>query len=461
MTARRSCCVVAALVVALLTGPSLSNHASALVPDLVRSADSPQLNAPPSGVRGHPYLASLVDLSAHGYVEEELLVSGTARAADGTTAPYTTRVVVRRPAHAGTFNGTALVEWFNVTPQVDIDLDWAVGYRHLLRERFAYVGVSAQQAGVRSLQLWDPVRYGSLSHPGADYSFDIFTQVVSAVRAGEPLMADLAVERVLASGHSQSGGRLHTYVEEFQANAGVIDGFLIRGDSRRTFELAELPVPVLHYMSESETVGLLTPGSGEFRPDGGNYRLWQIAGAAHNDMWSNAHWLLTQMPRDWAALPVTWDPATHGRYGAEPGPGPCDTRLSRTNEFPQRYSFAAALHHLDRWVRGGAEPPSMPRLELDSNGQLVRDEHGNARGGIRYPVVDVPVATYSGEGGCPLTGWTLPLDDATLAELYPTHGDYLAALETTALEAVEAELLLPDDFDDLMTRASEAPVPRR
>ena len=57
---------------------------------------------------------------------------------------------------------------------------------------------------------------------------------------------------------------------------------------------------------------------------------------------------------------------------------------------------------------------------------IERDEHGNARGGIRTPFVDVPISALSGEpvpGGPPLCrsfGSTTPLDAATLARLYPT-----------------------------------------
>jgi hypothetical protein len=406
-------------------------------------------------------MTSLVDLRPHRYVEEEFIVSGTARTYERTrrSARYATRVIVRRPADGQPFNGTVLAEWFNVTAQVDVDLDWALGYRYLLNERLAYVGISAQAAGVHALQVWDPARYGTLSHPGDQFSFDIYAQAVRAVRDGT-LLGRQVPERVLASGHSQAGIRLHAFVERAQDETDVIDGFLLRGDDDRTFAVEEPSVPVLHYMSESEVVGVAGPASASFREDSANYRLWQVAGTSHNDTWGNNYWLLTQMPRDWLGLPVGWNEKRNGRYGEHAGPGLCDLRLSRTNQFPQRYSFAAALAHLERWVRGEGAPPPMPRLQLDATGKPVRDAYGNAVGGIRYPFVDVPVATYSGEGGCPLTGWTRPLDDATLRSLYPTHEHYVDAMTAAATAARDAGLLLDFDFADVVDRVAVAPVPR-
>ena len=61
-----------------------------------------------------------VDLAKAGYVEEEYFLSGTANVYDwnadgsltvkGANNPYTTRIVVRRPAQAARFSGTVIVE---------------------------------------------------------------------------------------------------------------------------------------------------------------------------------------------------------------------------------------------------------------------------------------------------------------------------------------------------------------
>jgi len=77
---------------------------------------------------------------------------------------------------------------------------------------------------------------------------------------------------------------------------------------------------------------------------------------------------------------------------------PTDKPLGLTSEFPvnsgpqQHYVLAAALSHLDRWARGGSPPPKAQRLaSKDAGGrELLRDELGIARGGIRTPWVDAP-----------------------------------------------------------------------
>jgi len=92
--------------------------------------------------------------------------------------------------------------------------------------------------------------------------------------------------------------------------------------------------------------------------------------------------------------------------------------------------------------------------DVTGDGSLMAlDEYGNARGGIRNPYVDVPVARYSvrnegavppvanaqpwvalrGEAGinqlCALTGYQLPVPGQTLKTLYKNKADYQARVE--------------------------------
>src|SRR5579859_6200686 len=120
------------------------------------------VTGPTSGA-GKPWAAALVDLSAIGYVEEEYFIEGDANAydwqtppgADGpwaikptTTAHYKTRFLVRHPSDPARFNGSVLVEWFNVSGGIDDDPDFGYAHVELLRSGWAYVGVSAQSVGV-------------------------------------------------------------------------------------------------------------------------------------------------------------------------------------------------------------------------------------------------------------------------------------------------------------------------
>jgi hypothetical protein len=77
------------------------------------------------GAHGRPFTSAPVPLTDIGYVEREYFISGTATgyAPAGTwggdgrwairpaeTAPYQTRILVRRPADPARFNGTVIVE---------------------------------------------------------------------------------------------------------------------------------------------------------------------------------------------------------------------------------------------------------------------------------------------------------------------------------------------------------------
>ena len=144
----------------------------------------------------------LFDLAAHGYEEAEYFLSGeattyrrdprtewgrdgrwTAEAAG--RAPFTTRMLVYRPADPERFNHTAIVSWNNVTAGYEL---FQGESPEILQGGYAFVAASVQRVGVhgfsganQGLAAWDPERYGSLSLPTDDASYDIFTQVARAV----------------------------------------------------------------------------------------------------------------------------------------------------------------------------------------------------------------------------------------------------------------------------------------
>jgi Alpha/beta hydrolase domain len=115
-------------------------------------------------------------------------------------------------------------------------------------------------------------------------------------------------------------------------------------------------------------------------------------------------------------------------------------------------------------VVDGEPPPEAPRFEIEGDA-IARDERGIARGGIRTPPVDAPVAVLTGEAPpgrsvlCMLFGDTQPFDAATLGELYPTHQDYVDAVTDAADAAVDGGFLLREDADELVATAEEAAVP--
>ena len=161
---------------------------------------SPQVIGPVAGgLHGRPFTSSPVPLGLAGYVQQEFFVKGTATgyrqvgtwgsngrwtARPAETAPYETRILVRRPADPAHFNGTVVVEWLNVSFGIDVDPDFLYESQELLRAGYAWVGVSAQQLGVQGafgLTHWDPLRYHALHHPGDTFSYSIFSQALSLI----------------------------------------------------------------------------------------------------------------------------------------------------------------------------------------------------------------------------------------------------------------------------------------
>jgi Alpha/beta hydrolase domain len=432
---------------------------SVVVPG-VAAVPSPTVSGPigDAGIHGHALFDSPFDLAPFGYRDDEYFVSGTARNDAGTmTAPYTTRIIVTRPVAARRFNGTVLLDWVNVTAQFENAVDTVEAREMLLREGYAYVHASVQAAGICCTPLtpkvWDPVRYGSLSHPGDDFAADIFSQIARAVRAprGVNPFAGLRVSRVLAMGQSQSADKLATYVRTVQPTARVIDGFLIHGGGSKIFDTPPV-VPVLHLLSDEEA----TPENPNTTT---NYRLWEIAGTSHSDFWIGYYQVFGQGPRtlaDAERRPASELAALNvaaGNYGEQIHPMQA-TCILAGGTMPMHYAVSTAIHRLDAWVRTGVAPPNGPRFVF-ANGQLARDGYGNAQGGIRLPPIDVPIATYESTV-CVLGGITVPFSDVQIRLLYPTHAEYYAKMVAATKASVAAGWLLPADGRDMLGRACAA-----
>lgn len=496
----RASAVVGALVLAgLLAGCSGSDsgepeepEASTTTTAAVVPADVTVSGPISGGVRGLPYVPMGTGLAEeYGYTEEEYFISGTAPSytptapltADGMwtvsagpEAPYTSRIVVRRPEDPDDFNGTVVVEWLNVSATRESDPDFGSLHPYLMREGYAYVSVSAQSVGIMggqgSIEVpgappeallaakdWDPVRYEPMQHPGDTWSYGIFTDVADLLRAPGPLdpLSGLVPERLIAAGQSQSAGRLTTYVDAVQPVTGVFDGFLIhsRGDSSARLDdtdagkppasVAIRPdagVPVLVFQTETELVRSTTFAARQ--PDTATLRIWETAGTAHAD----------QDSLDYGALSGSrWTTASY-----DPTPY-CGT----INDGPVAPVVRAAMASLEAWVVDGTPPPTAPRLEVTDAG-VVRDEHGNAVGGIRTPAVDAPVSTLSGAGNpssvfCSLFGQRTEFDATQLRALYGDHQTYVDRVTASADAAVAARFLLPEERDELVTAAKASAVP--
>ena len=371
--------------------------------------------------------------------------------------PYTTRLVVRRPRQAARFNGTAIVEWYNVSQGHDGEYEWFQSYAHLLRSGYAWVGVSTQAVGVNALKEWSPMRYGSLDVRAAArcigdaLSYDIFSGAALAIRgkANRDVMGGLRVQRLIATGHSQSAGRLYNYFHSVHPlTSKLYDAVLLHGGGGRVSP--DLNVKVFKYLDESDVIGQANARM----PDSNGYRQWEVAGSSHLD---------AQFSRSMAALglrvsgmrPVESSPPIGGPSisGGEKGNGAAGNGAGVENEgvnggcaqppfsrVPSYHVLNAAFDATHRWLADGVAPPSAPPIELKQlpasslppsaadagrrrgrpgpRWEIVRDEMGLARGGIRLAAVAarsrrIPattsaasgaVATGGGERNCRLDG---------------------------------------------------------
>jgi hypothetical protein len=410
--------------------------------------------------RGSGPFGSVAEVLPDGATEQEWLLQGEATryrlvgeySFDGRwtvgpaeTAPYRTRLLVELP-RADLFNGIVVVVWNNVSAGFD-GMFAGAPTPTMLEDGYAVVGVSAQYVGVhgdRGLVASDPDRYSALLHPSDDYSFDVFTQAVGAIAnrhaADSDVLGGLPVRYVVASGASQSAGRLATLYNALHS-PGLIDAYHLPlyfgngtvvdatgGESvlprpsgnwamrmlpfglHRLRDDLDAPVFVLNSESEAQVF------TANQQPDSGRLVIWENAGASH-----------------------IGSTAGDNRFGLP------ETRCKGCFAPSQR----AVWYHLRRWLEAGITPPSQPRMEKAPEGTLARDDHGNAVGGIRWPHVVVPLGVHRAEaptdGRADLMGSTTAFHAETVRRLYGTREKYEKRFAAAVDDLVETGVVLPED----------------
>jgi hypothetical protein len=458
-------------------------------------------------------------LARFGYVEEEYLVSGRANVyswpAAGPAivrtpdAPYTTRVLVRRPAKRRDFSGNVVVEMLNPSNLFDLNIGWALSHRRFIRNGDAWVGITAKPIAVAALKTFDPARYGTLSFanplplsdpgnctdiqtvvdPPALRSrstedgliWDINSQVGAWLRsraASNPLTygrrhrRESQVEKAYGFGYSQTGGYLVNYINGIHprvvASDGtpIYDGYIVGvaggafvgavpmnqcepappvDDPRR--QIRDVGVPVMRIMSQSDYL----LGIAARRPDGDTprdrFRHYEMAGAGH------------ATPDE---LYYSAAPADIVRAGRSVPPAACNE--GPRSRFPSSIHFDAAFRNLDLWVRYRLAPPHASPIVVE-NGVPVLDEFGNVIGGLRSPYVDVPTSTWfgssTGASFCFIAGHERPFDRDTLRALYPTHAAYVRAVVRDVRKLLAARFLTFAAARRLIREAALADVPGR
>jgi hypothetical protein len=355
------------------------------------------------------------DMAHFSYGAKEYLVSGTANG-----QPYTTRIVVRRPADDGRFSGLVLTESMHPSGNA-----WMFHFTHRYSMDAGHIALDVLTTTHVPFVELNGERYKDLRvEPGQ--APEILAQVGALMKSkerGNPF-GGLPLRKMILAGTSASAAALINYlpahmVYRLADMKPIYDGFLPTSTGAT---VRQIDVPMIQVPTLTEVAG----GNATARQDGdepGNqFRVYEFAGMAHIDS------------RDAAAY-----------Y-----PNPCKLPISR---FPMAAYMSVALHHLWQWVDTGAAPPKADRILVDRNvandGSLMAlDEHGNPRGGIRSPYVDVPAKKYGvrNEGAvppipnahpfvaarpveaqnqlCGLAGYEMDFTAAQLKQLYRNPKDY-------------------------------------
>jgi hypothetical protein len=493
--ARRLCLIASVLL------PLLGSDATADPTDPVSVTLPPE----DQGDAFVPGFREVADLE-QDYVEEEFFVSGAARlfnyahnpplgptdtVAIQENVPYETRIIVRRPAQAGHFNGSVVVEWWNTTAGFETAPAWDASAEYFAREGYVYVGVTNANQGLSFLTggcslfgVLPPTcgtRYSTLSLPDDGVAYEMVSQIANLLKSDSPdnpLPAGYDVERLYHVGQSQQGGSMVTYASGFHFDGN--DGYFVQqaASARRInagpscedpdsqpypdctprlqgsdrLVRTDLPVPVYHAITETDIEILF--GIVARQDDTPTFRYYEVAGGGH---------LIIHL-------------------GVEVIPGLfledlCEFPLNTTADGPVFFSYTlnAMWDNMEKQVRKGRVPPVGVQMDVDLNtGDVLRDVYGNGLGGVRLPSMEVPTATYIpgnqadpnlplflqqiGNLACFLASSVVPFDEATLDELYPNHGSYVSQVAHATNALSMQGLLLPKDAQKIRDTAVHSTI---
>lgn len=371
-----------------------------------------------------------VDPAAHGYVEEEYLVPGAANLYEygdnwslqvrRTDMSFVTRLLVRRPLEPSRFSGVLVIEPLH--PAQENALGWINTHAYVLRSGHAWAGLSCQPANIATMRQFDPSRYESLSFEDHGLGWEVMARLAQCLKEGTPgsPLGGFQVQRIYMTGGSYTGTWQRNFLAEgFHDRARmadgsyVVDGYLIMISSGVFARTGYLPlngnsgslppgharrimqphgVPVIEMLSEFEAETNLSGRRPDSDDPNDRFRLVEIAGASHGSGPPSPLRRIVPAQLQARGLPVP--------------PSPPEGAIEPPNEFPYGYFATAALDNIHRWATEGLAPPRADRLRLHSSRAdgpvgispdalpIVRDEHGNALGGLRTPYVDVPFASY-------------------------------------------------------------------
>jgi hypothetical protein len=432
---------------------------------------------------GTPMSATAMPLQVSGYVEEEYFIQGKAnryRIPDpmkdaqqiDSGHPYVARALVRRPTDPARFNGTVIVEWLNVTLDQDIDFVFGATRELLVREGYAWIGVSAQRNGIEAMKKWNPARYNTLSvaasnidpangkevdpaNPlimavGGDVlAWDIFSQAGRlAAEGSSQMMGGLKAKRLIAAAESQSTLKVSTYYNSIQPLHRVYDGFLFydRSGLLRT----DVDAKTIAIGTEIFTALMGQPP----QDDTDHQRWWEVNGASHFSLDEIQNYVDPMLVRDATFHAPDGKALSLSELTAIKGP--C-TPAAIYSRVPNGDIMKAALKSLDTWIAGGPAPASAPRFVVDEQNKYVRHANGQILGGIRTAAQDAPIAANAGIGNgpwfCGPSGNHVDFTPAQLCQRYGSHAAYVTRVQAIVNANVRDRVLLPEEAQKAVAEA--------
>ena len=432
-----------------------------------------------------------VDLPRVGYVEEEFFVSGAANVYDWASddaltvktpnAPYTTRILVRRPADPARFSGNVVLEMGNNARRYDWGFTWSLSWEHFIERGDAWVLLTYVPAAVDALKQFNAARYAPLSfanpapgvacaadRPAASAEeglrWDMISQVGALLKSGAPRprspdsRSSASTPRPTAAScprtsalfirtpGSQAGGP-STTASSSTATPGWGASTSARPHRPRAIRdeiTKNAGVPVIRIVAQTDVLGTFQRRRPDSDEPADRYRLYEVAGAPHADAYFYRHIpsVKDQAAAGTAAFVTQW-----------PFAEVCTPPIPLM-EFPvMRYVVDAAFANLDRWVRDGTPAPRAERVEVKNGGTpqaaIATDEYGNAIGGVRSPYLDVPAATYyastPGPGTCGNLGHKETFTWERLESVYGASAKYTSRFSQAVDRLVRERWLTESD----------------
>ncbi len=498
---------LALLLAVLCAAPAAAQTAAVTLPDVTGPIPVTATSVP---LMASNKLQTLVDLPKAGYVEEEFFVTGRANiydwAADGgvtvktPNAPYTTRIMLRRPSDPRKFSGNVIIEVANSARRYDFNFAWGVSHDYFMENGDVFVVLTIAQGNLEGLKAYDAARYAPLSLPNPTpeescavgragtppstspteegLQYDILAQVAALLKAGRPNgpLAGFAVQRAYMTAYDSI---LPNYIAAVHSRVKlangkpIYDGYVLNrhpaltrlrrcgaapaaNDPRQV--IRNLDVPLIRIIGQTDIITTYANRREDSDAPGDRYRLYEVAGGAHADAFFYPY------------IPTVADLRKIGSnfafLAAWPFANQCEPEQLLAKTPINTFVLDAAFANLTRWIKDGVAPPKADRIAIENAGtpqaRVALDKNGNAVGGYRTPYLEVPIATYSvsskGETFCPELGRVDPFDWARLNMLYGSPQNYATKVAQVTDRLVKDRFITESDGKKMKAESASVSV---